>query len=165
MRRAYLVRHGKAEEYDPDRHVGDEDRALTAEGRDELGRIARRFRRIEPKLEAVLTSPLRRARETAEIFAKAYDLELEVVRELEPPISSARLLRLVRAREERRLALVGHEPGLGQTIGRWLEIGDRAFPLKKAGIARLDVPDDPSEGPIELAWLASPELLLKAKHS
>jgi phosphohistidine phosphatase len=165
MRRAYLVRHGKAEEYDPDRHVGDEDRALTAEGRDEFGRIARRFRRIEPRLEAVLTSPLRRAVETASILAKAYGMEPKIVRELEPPLSSARLLKLVRSREEKRIALVGHEPGLGQTIGRWLGIGDHPFPLKKAGIARLDVPDDDADGEIELAWLASPEILLKAKHS
>jgi phosphohistidine phosphatase len=163
MKRVYLVRHGKAEEYDPDRHESDDARALTGEGRDELRSIARKLRRIDPATEVVLTSPLRRARETAEILAKALDVKVEDAAELAPPVSSARLIKKVRSRPESRIALVGHEPGLGQTIARWLGLGDRSFPLRKGGIARLDVGDSPEEGDAELVWLATPELFVKRR--
>jgi phosphohistidine phosphatase len=156
VKRAYLVRHGKAEDYGPS--GSDADRRLTSDGRQELAAIAKYFLRLEDKVGIVLTSPLRRAVETAEVLAEILDVKVEVASELEPPVSPKALLARIRKRPEARVMLVGHQPGLGQAIARWLEARPDSIPLKKAGIARLDVPDEGEGGPIELTWLATPEL-------
>ena len=159
MKRAYLVRHGKAEDYGPS--GSDADRRLTSEGRQELAAIAKTFARLDDKIGIVLSSPLRRAVETAEIFAEKLDSQMEIAGELEPPVSPQRLLARVHARPEQRLLLVGHQPGLGQAAAKWIAARADSIPIKKAGIARLDVPEEGEGGPIELVWLATPEMLLR----
>ncbi len=159
MKRVYLIRHGKADDYDPARHGGDSDRALTDAGRAELATIGKQLRRIDPKIEIVLTSPLVRARETGDILARALDVSCEVWGELDPPMAPARLLQRVRARAEARLALVGHEPGMGLTLGRWISGLQLAIHFKKGAIARVDVGEKDSDGPNDLVWLATPEVL------
>jgi phosphohistidine phosphatase len=159
VKRAYLVRHGKAEDYGP--NGSDADRRLTADGRHELEKVAKRLRKLDDKIEIVLTSPLRRAVETAEILAKELGVEVKIVEELEPPVSPNRLLAMIKNRSEHRSALVGHEPGLGQSLARWLEANINSTPLKKAAIARVDIPEDGEGGANELAWLAPPDLLTK----
>jgi phosphohistidine phosphatase len=159
VKRVYLVRHGKAEDYGPS--GSDADRRLTPEGRAELAAITKNLKRIDEKIEVALTSPLRRAVETAEVMAEKLGIEVEVTTELEPPVSPPRLLARVRKRAEQRLLLVGHQPGLGHAAARWIEARADAIPLKKAGIARLDVPDEGEGGAVELVWLATPELLIR----
>lgn len=161
MKRIYLIRHGKAEDYDIARHSSDSDRRLTPEGERELVEIGRHLRRLDEKIEVVLTSPLRRARETGEILAKSLGVGVEIFSELEPPMAPWRLLTKVRKREERRMILVGHEPGLGQTVAIWLGAGVQTTPMKKAGIARLDVTVEEDGGCVMLAWFAPPELFIK----
>lgn len=162
MKRVYMVRHAKAEDYDPDRHESDADRALTSDGADEFERVARAVRRLDKKIEIVLTSPLRRAKETAGILAKALGVGVEVFDELDPPVSPQRLLAAVKKRAEERLALVGHEPGCGEVIARWIGLG-RSLPLKKGGVARLELDEPDSKAPADLAWLATPEILGSAE--
>lgn len=162
MKRIYFVRHGKAEDFGPS--GSDADRRLTGDGRREVEAVAKHLRRLDDKIRVVLTSPLVRAMETAALFAEELGVRSIVVPELEPPVSAAKLLALVKAREEARILLVGHEPGLGQTIARWLEAHLHALPMKKAAVARLDVPEEGEGGKIELAWYAPPDLFLKPKH-
>lgn len=158
MKRIYLIRHGRAEDYDASRHGGDADRRLTPAGRDELQMIGRRLRRMEVKIDIFLTSPLRRAVETSKILADELNATVEIFSEMEPPMNPSRLLAKVRKREECRIALVGHEPGIGQTVATWIGAPLFATPMKKAGIARLEVPaSDTSEG-IMLSWFITPDL-------
>lgn len=161
VKRIYLIRHGKAEDYDAVRHASDADRRLTPEGKDDLARIGKHLRRVDDKIEVVLSSPLRRARETAEILADALGVKVEIFSELEPPMSANRLLTKVRRRIEVRMALVGHEPGLSQTIAAWIRAHTFATPMKKAAIARLDISSEDGDDPAILAWLAPPELFIK----
>lgn len=159
MKRLYLVRHGRAEDYDHERHTSDVDRALTTEGRDEMEFVAKRMRKLDEKIEVVLSSPLRRARETAEILAKGLRVEMEIFADLTPPVSPARLLKSVRARKEDRIVLVGHEPGVGDCLGRWISELSLSVPFRKGGVARIDVPLSSSDGPGVLVWLATPEVM------
>lgn len=157
MKRIYLIRHGRAEDYEGARHTSDADRRITPEGRDECIEVAKKLRKLDDKIEIVLTSPLRRARETAEIFAQKLGIEVEVSSELEPPMAPARLLQKLRRRAERKLILVGHEPGLGLTVSSWLGAPAHVTSMKKCGIARLEISDVENE-PAELSWFAPPEI-------
>jgi phosphohistidine phosphatase len=157
VKRVYLLRHGRAEDYDPARHDGDVDRRLTTAGRDECHDVAKQLRKLDEKIEIVLSSPLRRARETADIFAERLGIKVEISSELEQPMAPNRLLQKLRKRQEQRLLLVGHEPGLGQTVATWTGAHLHATPMKKCGIARLDLPGG-DDDPVELVWLAPPEL-------
>jgi phosphohistidine phosphatase len=161
VKRVYFIRHGKAEDFGPS--GADEDRRLTPDGKREVAAVAKHLRRLDEKISIVLSSPLRRAVETAEIFAEALGVKAEIVPELDPPVSAQKILNFVKRREEHRIVLVGHEPGFGQTIARWLEAHAQALPMKKAAIARLDVPEEGEGGPIGLAWMAPPDLFLKSK--
>ena len=79
--RLYLVRHAKAAPGDPD-----ELRPLTPEGREEARRLAERLAAERP--DAVVTSPLLRARETAEVLARACGLEAVPDERLAPGATS-----------------------------------------------------------------------------
>src|SRR3954469_9879140 len=128
----YLVRHGAAE----DRHaLGDDARALTAEGRIEFRKLARELD-SELSLTAIATSPLVRAVQTAEILAEACGVRRVVVRgELGVGGATAggieRLLRELGA----GWALVGHNPSMGEALARLLGLDEGVTRFRKGAIA------------------------------
>src|SRR2546421_79542 len=127
--KVYFLRHGIAEDVSPSGL--DADRRLTREGIEEMERIARGLKRIGLKVDLVLTSPLPRAKETAEIVARALDAEnrLEEENALAPGFGLGDLQRIV---EERsgidRLMLVGHNFDLPNVAGQL--VGGAAIDLK-----------------------------------
>ena len=112
----YLLRHGiavSAEETAPDG-----ERPLTAKGIKRMRKAARGLRRLGLDFDAILTSPLARARQTADIVAAALGLEshLTVVEALQPNCSVEELLASLSDYQHRKhLLLVGHEPLLSGT--------------------------------------------------
>ncbi len=128
--RLYLVRHAKAAPGDPD-----ELRPLTSHGRDEARRLAERLAGERP--DAVVTSPLLRARETAEILARACGLEAVPDERLAPGATSADA-RLAAAGRGERIVLVGHQPDCGR-IAAALAGGEEP-PFPTAGMAVIDLP-------------------------
>ena len=154
----YLVRHAEAEETPP--KGGDAERRLTPEGRREFSRVVIGLRRLEPELTRILTSPLVRACQTAEILQEQLPGPApEELPLLAPGGSLERLLFHLREAGE-AVALVGHEPGLGRLI--CLAVAGRAgagTPLRKGGIARIDFEDTPKPGGGRLIWLLTPRLL------
>ncbi|HZR79484.1 MAG TPA: phosphohistidine phosphatase SixA [Candidatus Binatia bacterium] len=159
-RRIFVVRHAIAE----DRAASgrDADRALTREGRKKMKRAARGLAVLEVRPAAILTSPLVRARETAEILAA----ELNVPIELCPPLASGADPREVAAVVEQRspddaLMLVGHEPDLGQIVAAWLT-GSRdglAVRFRKGAVACLMAGMLPPEGRATLDWFLTADQL------
>jgi phosphohistidine phosphatase len=154
----YLVRHAEAEEL-PARG-GDAARRLTADGRREFSRVVIGLRRLEPELTRILTSPLVRARQTAEILQEQLpgpapeDWVL-----LAPGGAPERLLLQLRDAGE-TVALVGHEPGLGRLLS--LAVAGRAgdgTPMRKGGVARIDFDATPKPGAGRLVWMLTPKLL------
>jgi phosphohistidine phosphatase len=157
--KCYFLRHGVAVE--PERWNGtDAERPLTDEGVERMRREAKRLAALALDIDAIVTSPLVRARGTAEIVADAFGARGKLVED-------ARLgfgfdLKTLGAilREHARagaILLVGHEPSMSSTIGALL--GGARVAFKKGGVACVSI-TSPSVPAGELEWLAHPKLLL-----
>lgn len=130
-----FLRHGPAAP-----GADDEARRLTAEGRERTRAAARGIRRLGLGIDEVWTSPLPRARETAEILARELGLPAPRPTDLlKPGVPARRLLRVLREAKGACPALVGHEPGLGAAVALLAGGRSGAFPLKKAGLAVVDL--------------------------
>ncbi|MBL8724999.1 MAG: phosphohistidine phosphatase SixA [Planctomycetes bacterium] len=141
--RIYLLRHGIAEDRAASGH--DHDRALTEEGWRRLRKAARTWRALVPKPAQVWVSPLRRARETAEVFCAALDAPPARVEPSLTPESGcqtvARLLEAEQIAGVDSIAVIGHEPHLGHLLGLLLT-GQRhlPMPLKKGMLVAVETP-------------------------
>jgi phosphohistidine phosphatase len=156
----HLLRHAEAEDVSPTGRDGD--RRLTEEGKKRMRAVAEAIARLDPGYEAVLVSPLVRARQTAEPVAEACGFEgpLTETKSLSPNANPVEVLHeLARLRPASAL-LVGHQPHFGRLLGLLLSgRPDLEIPMKKAGLAALEAPADPSLGPAELKFLLPPRLL------
>ena len=157
----YVIRHAIAEESSGSGR--DADRALTAEGKARMRRCAEGLRAIDVRLDLILTSPYRRAVETAEIVAGALGaVETHVLQELAAGSDVSTLLSALRPyRQVEVLALVGHQPDLGYVASQVMSGSPSTCPLpfKKGGVACLEIPM--ARGPLrgELVWFMTPKQL------
>jgi phosphohistidine phosphatase len=158
-RELLLFRHGiAAERAKPSDDASDDlkvdgERALTAVGRSRSRAVADQLLRLGLGADRLLSSPLVRARQTAEIaVAAGLAARLELDGALAP---GGDPLPLVLASRCPRLMLVGHEPDLGQLACRLLGAPAGAIQLKKAGLALIVLTPVPS-----LRLLLTPRLLL-----
>ncbi|MGZ8496753.1 MAG: phosphohistidine phosphatase SixA [Candidatus Binatia bacterium] len=120
----YLMRHGIAVAADDLGIIQDKERPLTGKGIKRMRRAARGLRRLEIEFDGILTSPLLRARQTADIVAAALGMEsrLEEITELAPESSVQHLIfGLTRYQDRDHLLLVGHQPLLGQTLASLID--------------------------------------------
>jgi len=153
----YFVRHGRAEDRDlwpaPD-HL----RPLTADGINRMQAAAKIMRKLEIAPVTVLTSPLVRARQTAEIVAEALDCGLVETQALAPGFGVSALAELLPAYPDAdSLLLVGHEPDFSLTVES-LMAGGRVT-VKKGSLIRVDLfSPDPPRG--TLAWIIPPKMLM-----
>jgi phosphohistidine phosphatase len=161
----YLVRHGVAEERSvkwPD----DSKRPLTPDGMSKMKKAARGLERCDVGFDVILSSPLIRARQTADILSAELDTHPPIVNveSLVPGASWAALSADLEkyARKGPRIALVGHEPGIGELAARL--IGSRhPIEFKKGAIARIDVDELPPAGPGDLRWLMTSRIMRSLK--
>lgn len=160
----YFVRHGLAEERG-DAWPEDAKRPLTSEGMSRMRKAARGLARLGVSVEVVLTSPLVRARQTAEIVAGELDPRPSLVNidSLAPDGSYAAVVAdLEKHARKTRIALVGHEPMMGELAARL--IGSRhPIEFKKGAVCRIDVEDLPPAGPADLRWMLTPRILRALK--
>jgi phosphohistidine phosphatase len=136
----YLLRHGIAEDGNP--AVSDGDRSLTADGRRKLRHVLKSVAEAGAKPTLILTSPLKRAIQTAEIAASALAYTGEILRTkvLLPGSSPEQAWDELRAhRTEEAVLLVGHNP-LFDSLGPYL-LGTPALQMdfKKGAILRVDI--------------------------
>lgn len=148
-----LIRHARAEE----RRLlqRDASRALTEDGRRRFRRAARGLCAELPELERIVTSPLTRARETAELLARANKhIEIESQPLLAPGKSLAKLVAWLAAQPpESCIALIGHEPDLGRLAGLLLTGQARSFMrFKKGAAALIEFPKGAHAGRGVLRW-------------
>ncbi len=135
----WLLRHAAAETRSASGR--DQDRELTAEGLERARAVARGLAALEPGILRVVTSPYRRARQTAEPVAEALRLsgKLSESRALEPDRDPEEILSELEAEGYESALLVGHEPHLGALLGRLVTGADRVeIPLKKGAVARVE---------------------------
>lgn len=160
MVQLYLVRHAIAEERG-DAWPDDTSRPLTERGKARMRRVAKGLVRLGVQIDVVLTSPLVRARQTAEVLAAAFDEAPPVVDldALAPGSTHAEVLESLRKYgKKKRLALVGHEPDLGVLAGRLL--GSRKpLEFRKGAVCLIEVGKLPPTTPGTLRWFATPAML------
>src|SRR5262245_34334593 len=127
-----------------------------------MRQIASGLRALNLEVDRMVTSPLPRAKETAEIVARALGANerLETSNVLQTGSDASTIERWLRDRTEARIMLVGHNPTLSELVSL-LVVGARMSPicdLKKGGIAALSKRGGPA-GLFELSWVATPRLL------
>ena len=162
MLELYLIRHGLAGEYGS--YANDAERPLTDEGDRKTQRIAARLRDLDLKFDLILTSPYRRASQTAEILQSAGLGSLEVAEFLQPEGQFDDWMQWFESwrSPDKTLALVGHQPNLSDWAEQlvWGSPAGR-LALKKAGVIGLALPDKGSPvGNSTLFWLTPPRFLL-----
>ena len=127
--RLYLIRHAEAEPGRPD-----ELRPLSPRGREQARALASRL--ADEQLDAVLTSPLVRARQTAAVIAAAAALNAEVDERLAPGASADELRAAVAGRGD-RVATVGHQPDCGEIAAELT--GGPAPPFPPAAVHPIEL--------------------------
>lgn len=155
----YFLRHGLA----GDRATWTQEdglRPLTQKGIDNMKQAAEKLNDLELGLDLILTSPLVRARQTAEIVAEELDMEDELVEDdrLAPGFDAQALLEILALYPDANaLMVVGHEPDFSETISEIT--GGSEIVMKKGGLARVEIHSaDPLRG--ELVWLAPAKVLI-----
>ena len=145
-----FLRHGEADW--PNWDKPDNERPLTERGRKEMKRVAKFLDRLKFSADAILTSPLPRASQTAEIVGKRLGIELEIESALAHGFNIERLRRLLAKRDAECIMIVGHEPEFSEIIG---ELTGGKTKISKAGVALLEINRSCTSG--TLLWLFPPK--------
>lgn len=159
-----IVRHAIAHERDPARWADDRARPLTAPGIKRARRAAAGLKELIAPPERVLTSPLTRAEQTAQLLREAAGWPpAKVCALLAPGGSPAALLALLAGERIARAAVVGHQPDLGKLLALCLPgPAEAAFELRKMGVALVSFAGAPRAGRGTLQCLVAPRLLRAA---
>jgi phosphohistidine phosphatase len=156
----YLIRHGIAAERGED-YPDDSKRPLTSAGMSKLRQEAKALNALDVGFNVIITSPLVRTKQTAEIIAGTLKEKPQVVTSdaLAPAGTPAAVVQeLARHAKQARIALVGHEPNLGELAGRL--IGAKSpIEFKKGAICRIDFEVLPPKGYGQLRWFIPPRVL------
>jgi phosphohistidine phosphatase len=158
----YLIRHGiaavRGEEY-PD----DSKRPLTSEGINRLRKEAKALEALAVGFDQIVSSPLVRAKQTADVFAEIMKSRPPVVTAdaLSPAGTPAAVIQeLAKHMRKGRIALVGHEPNMGE-LAAYLIGAKVPLPFKKGAVCRIDFAVFPPKGKGQLIWFVPPRLLRK----
>lgn len=159
----YLTRHGIAVDHIGGEIKSDWHRPLTEEGKKETKTVANALKRIGIEADLVLSSPLIRARQTAEIIQSAISKspEVEICEALAPGALVSDLYKTLKQFESKEnIFLVGHNPDISRLAGTLLWTGSELYmPFKKASICRIDISDIPPTSPGVLKWFIPPKIL------
>lgn len=150
----YLLRHGIADNTSPD-----SERALTAEGREKLRRVLARARTADVTPSLILSSPYRRAIETAEVAAEALGYQGKIVktRALLPDASPYDAWEDIRKRpDEHAIVLASHEPLMSSLVAFLLASPALLVDMKKAALVRVDCERIGPEPKGVLKWMLTP---------
>ncbi len=156
-----VIRHAIAEDRDAFAATGrdDSERPLTSAGRDKMRRAIAGLRRAVPKIDLLAASPYVRAMQTAELVAEVYGIDdIKKVDALVPDAPLQRfLVWLERKASAQVVAVVGHEPHLGELV-TWLMSGlpESKVEMKKGGAALLEFQGQPGAGLGVMQWLITP---------
>lgn len=159
----YFMRHGIAVSRTAPGIHSDRERALTPKGIKRMRKAAKGLLALAIPFGRILTSPLKRAQQTAHIIAEVLHMEerLEEIQELAPDRSVQDLLSsLATYRGKDHLLLIGHEPLLSETVSFLLSGGKSVgIHLKKGGVCRIEVGDLPPKKAAFLHCMLTPKQL------
>jgi phosphohistidine phosphatase len=147
----YFLRHGDADW--PDWDGPDDERPLNRRGKKEMRRVAKFLCALDITLDEILTSPLPRARQTADIVAKRFKLHVREEEALAAGFNESDLKDLVRKYCVDNLMVVGHEPDFTHVIAK---LTGADCKLSKGGLALVELDEKKMEG--QLLWLFPPKI-------
>jgi len=152
----YFLRHGEADW--PGWTKPDDERPLTDFGKKEVRQVAKFLNRLKVKPDLIVTSPLPRALQTAEVAAEQLKTKLRQDEALEPGFGVSELRTVLKRHRSKVLMLVGHEPDFSSVISA---LTGASLKLSKAGVALIDIDLETEKG--RLLWLFPPKFARKAK--
>lgn len=164
METLYVVRHGIAVARTSTTCPPDPERPLTAEGIEKTRAVAEGLRAIGGKVDLIVTSPYRRAAETARIVADVLGESLSHIKllaELEPGYSGEETFDALAKLDGRRILCVGHAPNVDDLVAYTVGVLHPVTSFKKAGIACIDLAGFPGI----IAWLLPPRVLRQLARS
>ncbi|MEP7249079.1 MAG: phosphohistidine phosphatase SixA [Spartobacteria bacterium] len=148
--RLYFLRHGAADW--PDWKKSDDERPLTKAGRKQMHEVAKFLSALRVEPDLILTSPLPRAAQTADLAAEQLKVRAHEEKLLAPGFRIEDLPRLLRKYPQQVLMLVGHEPDFTGVI---TALTGASLKLSKGGVALVDL--NAKKG--RLLWLFPPKLV------
>ena len=158
-----IMRHGIAIRRGTDGSLDDSKRKLTPEDREKMEKIARGLQRLNLDLDWIVTSPLVRAVETAQIISDSFGskVPLDLCDALRPGEPAEKVLQfLAKQPDRRRIMLVGHEPDLSMLAARLLGAGrDAGLAFKKGGCCLVLCEQLSLKMPGRLLWWMTPRVL------
>jgi phosphohistidine phosphatase len=161
----YIMRHGIAVLRGPATMMDDAKRPLTPEGKQKMREIASGLVDAGMDVDWIVSSPLVRAAETAEIVREALKSQppLDFCEALRPGGAPEALISFLAKRTNRcRALVVGHEPDLGQLAARLIGAGRNAnMPFKKGGCCQITFSEFPPKAPGRLVWWLTPRVMRK----
>ena len=147
----YFLRHGEAEDYQPDDHA----RALTTKGKARIQTAAQVLHKLKIDLTKIYTSPRIRALQTAQIIGHELGLDPHITEDMNYGFNHMALAKIIAPHGENdHLMLVGHEPTLSQTIAH---LTGAHIDMKRGGLARVDIGKANLKSGI-LVWLIAPKV-------
>ena len=158
----FILRHGEAGQRSPS---SDRIRPLTSAGKTEILEIAKALKTIGLKFDLVVTSPLKRAYDTAMIASEVFNIgsKVQVWNELAPEGKKTDVYhKISQLREEFSVLIVGHQPLLGDMVNDIIHKSESSpcnFVLKKGGIVRIRLLRKSNIPKGELKWLLTPRIL------
>ena len=152
----YFLRHGEADW--PGWTKPDDERPLTDYGKKEVRQVAKFLDRLKANPDLIVSSPLPRALQTAEVAAEQLKTKLRQDEALEPGFGISELSTLLKRHHSKALMLVGHEPDFSSVISA---LTGGFIKMSKAGIALVDLDPETEKG--RLLWLFPPKFARKAK--
>jgi phosphohistidine phosphatase len=152
----YFLRHGEADW--PNWKKSDDDRPLTKSGKKEMREVAKLLRRLKARPNVIVTSPLPRAAQTAEIAADYLKAKLLEDDLLGLGFGMDELQTLLKRHSVDSVMIVGHEPSFTDVIS---ELTGASLKLSKGGVALVELDSESQKG--RLLWLFPPKFARKAK--
>ncbi len=138
----YFLRHASAGDRKND-PLKDEKRPLDRDGVEQCGQVGRALATLETHVDVIVSSPLKRATQTASLVANelAYENKIELDPALRPEATFAQFRDLLtKYGDQEAIMVVGHNPNLSEFLGRLIGGGSRSgIDLKKGAVARVEV--------------------------
>jgi phosphohistidine phosphatase len=155
----YILRHGIAE--DAKAGASDADRALTDPGREKLRAVLERAHAADVKPSLILSSPYRRALQTAHMAGQILECKKIVETDVLVPASTPKAVweAICARRREGALLLAGHEPLLSMTVSHLLGVPALQVDMKKAALVRIDHEGFSGAPRGILKWMLTPRLV------
>lgn len=164
MLELYMIRHGLADKKIED-EINDDERPLNKKGKEKMKDIAKGLKELKISFDIILTSPLLRSKESAEIL-NAYcsdTKEVTVTDLLVPGASYNNLIKFLnKFKDVKKVAIVGHEPFLSSFASYCLSKNKNSLMnLKKGGVLMLEIDEVIKPGQCILSWLMEPKQIIK----